>query len=142
MTTLDTSAGAVVLSRLSKSYGDVQAVRSIELTIAPGETVALLGPNGAGKTTTIDMVARRLPERPRARDDGRVAVPRPLEADDALMLSGCSGFADRRTTKLSGGQAQHVRFALALAADPDLPLLDEPTAALDVEARRDFWTPM
>jgi ABC-2 type transport system ATP-binding protein len=49
-------AGEVVLSRLSKSYGEVRAVRSIDLAIAPGETVALLGPNGAGKTTTIDMV--------------------------------------------------------------------------------------
>src|SRR5262249_32428723 len=49
-------AGGVVLSRLSKSYGEVRAVRSIDLTIAPGEMVALLGPNGAGKTTTIDMV--------------------------------------------------------------------------------------
>ena len=49
-------AGGIVLSRLSKSYGQVRAVRSIDLTIAPGETVALLGPNGAGKTTTIDMI--------------------------------------------------------------------------------------
>ena len=56
MTTHDTSGGAVVLSHLSKSYGDVRAVRSIDLTIVPGETVALLGPNGAGKSTTIDMV--------------------------------------------------------------------------------------
>jgi ABC-2 type transport system ATP-binding protein len=50
------SGGGVVLSRLSKSYGQVRAVASIDLAIAPGETVALLGPNGAGKTTTIDMV--------------------------------------------------------------------------------------
>src|SRR5271170_498089 len=49
-------AGGIALSRLSKSYGQVRAVRSIDLTIAPGETVALLGPNGAGKTTTIDMI--------------------------------------------------------------------------------------
>src|SRR5579863_9568414 len=49
-------AGGIVLSRLSKSYGQVRAVRSVDLTIAAGETVALLGPNGAGKTTTIDMM--------------------------------------------------------------------------------------
>jgi ABC-2 type transport system ATP-binding protein len=47
---------AIVLSHLSKSYGTVRAVRSVDLSIAPGETVALLGPNGAGKSTTIDMV--------------------------------------------------------------------------------------
>jgi ABC-2 type transport system ATP-binding protein len=34
----------------------VHAVRSVDLVIAPGETVAILGPNGAGKTTTIEMV--------------------------------------------------------------------------------------
>ncbi len=49
-------AGGITLSRLSKSYGTVHAVRSLDLVIAPGETVALLGPNGAGKTTTIDMI--------------------------------------------------------------------------------------
>ena len=52
----DAQAGGIVLSGLSKSYGPVRAVRSVDLTIAAGETVALLGPNGAGKTTTIDMM--------------------------------------------------------------------------------------
>jgi len=44
------------LTNLTKSYGVVKAVRGIDLTINPGETLALLGPNGAGKTTTIDMM--------------------------------------------------------------------------------------
>jgi ABC-2 type transport system ATP-binding protein len=48
--------GDIVLTGLKKSYGPVQAVRGIDLTIKPGETVALLGPNGAGKSTTIDML--------------------------------------------------------------------------------------
>jgi ABC-2 type transport system ATP-binding protein len=47
---------AVRLSGLTKSFGDVQAVRGLDLTVEPGEIVAFLGPNGAGKTTTIDMV--------------------------------------------------------------------------------------
>ena len=47
--------------------------------------------------------------------------------------------ADRRTQKLSGGQTQRVRFAVALVSNPDLLVLDEPTVALDVEARRAFW---
>jgi ABC-2 type transport system ATP-binding protein len=50
------SSGAIVLSGVSKSFGPVHAVRSIDLKIVPGETVALLGPNGAGKSTTIDMI--------------------------------------------------------------------------------------
>ena len=166
-----------MLSRLSKSYGQVHAVRSVDLTIAPGETVALLGPNGAGKTTTIDMVLGLT--RP---DSGRVSLfgmspaqavaagvvggmlqtgsliwylsvrelvtmvaslyPRPLEVEEVLWLTGMSELADRPTTKLSGGQTQRVRFALALVANPDLLLLDEPTAALDVEGRREFWASM
>ncbi len=66
--------------------------------------------------------------------------PRPL--GEVLEVTGAAAFADQRTTKLSGGQAQRVRFALALVADAALLVLDEPTVALDVEARRDFWAAM
>ena len=68
--------------------------------------------------------------------------PRPLPVDEVLRLTGAAGFADRRTNKLSGGQTQRVRFAIALVANPDLLVLDEPTAALDVEGRREFWASM
>ena len=47
---------AIELSGLTKSFGDVHAVRGIDLAVRPGEIVAFLGPNGAGKTTTIDMM--------------------------------------------------------------------------------------
>src|SRR5690242_20110323 len=51
-----TRVPAIRLENLTKSFGDVHAVRGIDLEIEPGEIVAFLGPNGAGKTTTIDMV--------------------------------------------------------------------------------------
>ncbi len=51
-----TSIPAVRLGGVTKDFGDVHAVRGIDLDIQPGEMVAFLGPNGAGKTTTIDMV--------------------------------------------------------------------------------------
>jgi ABC-2 type transport system ATP-binding protein len=177
MTSITAVGGGIVLSQLAKSYGNVRAVRSVDLMIAPGETVALLGPNGAGKTTTIDMVLGLT--RP---DSGSVSLfgmppakavaagavggmlqtgslieylsvrelvtmvasvyPRPLAVDEALRLSGAAEFADRPTTKLSGGQVQRVRFAAALVANSDLLVLDEPTAALDVEGRREFWASM
>jgi ABC-2 type transport system ATP-binding protein len=68
--------------------------------------------------------------------------PRPRGVEDVLALTGILPLADRRTQKLSGGQTQRVRLALALVSDPELLVLDEPTAGLDVEARRDFWATM
>jgi ABC-2 type transport system ATP-binding protein len=68
--------------------------------------------------------------------------PRPLQVDEVLQLTGTAEFASRRTNKLSGGQTQRVRFAVALVANSDLLVLDEPTAAVDVEGRREFWAAM
>jgi ABC-2 type transport system ATP-binding protein len=60
---------AILLSDLAKSFGPVQAVRGLDISIARGETVALLGPNGAGKSTTLDMLLGLLPP-----DRGEVAI--------------------------------------------------------------------
>jgi ABC-2 type transport system ATP-binding protein len=168
------SRAGIELANLTKTYGEVKAVRGINLSISPGETVALLGPNGAGKTTTIDMMLGLI--RP---DAGSVSLfgqspteavdagvisgmlqtgslpqylsveelvtmmaslyPHPLDVHDVLRHAGILDLAERPTTKLSGGQTQRVRMAIALVADPEMLVLDEPTAALDVEGRRDFW---
>jgi ABC-2 type transport system ATP-binding protein len=68
--------------------------------------------------------------------------PDPLPVDEVLRLAGIDDVADRWTHKLSGGQTQRVRFAIALAPDPTLLVLDEPTVAMDVEGRRGFWAAM
>jgi ABC-2 type transport system ATP-binding protein len=156
----------IVLADVARSFGPVAAVRGVDLTIAPGGTVALLGPNGAGKSTTIDImlgltrpdrgtvsIFGRPPDRAVAagallRDlDVRELVtmvasvyPEPLGVDEVMELTGIAPFAGRRTQKLSGGETQRVRFALAVVANPDLLVLDEPTVALDVEGRNAFWS--
>jgi ABC-2 type transport system ATP-binding protein len=68
--------------------------------------------------------------------------PDPLDVDEVVTLTGLRQAAGQRTQKLSGGQTQRVRLAIALVANPALLVLDEPTVAMDVEGRRDFWTTM
>ncbi|WP_328708264.1 ABC transporter ATP-binding protein [Microbispora hainanensis] len=66
----------------------------------------------------------------------------PLPVEEALRRAGVAELADRRAARLSGGQQQRVRFAMALVPGPGLLVLDEPTAAMDVTARREFWQSM
>jgi ABC-2 type transport system ATP-binding protein len=68
--------------------------------------------------------------------------PRPLPAARALELAGLTAQGGRRVDRLSGGQAQRVKFALVAVADPEILILDEPTRAMDVQGRREFWTAM
>jgi ABC-2 type transport system ATP-binding protein len=68
--------------------------------------------------------------------------PAPLAVEEVLALTGAGEFAAQRTQKLSGGQTQRVRSAIALVSDPQLLVLDEPTAAMDVEGRHAFWRTM
>jgi ABC-2 type transport system ATP-binding protein len=171
------AATGIELRGLAKSFGDVRAVRGIDVSIEAGETVALLGPNGAGKSTTIDMLLGLLePDRGsvsvfglpprRAVDAGAIGAmlqtgglirdlsvrelvammgslyPSPLDVDEVLEQTGIEDIADQRTQKLSGGQTQRVRYAIAIVSNPELLVLDEPTVAMDVEARHGFWTSM
>jgi ABC-2 type transport system ATP-binding protein len=68
--------------------------------------------------------------------------PRPEPVEQTMRRAGIVQFADQRVDKLSGGQTQRVRFALAIVGNCDLIVLDEPTAAMDVETRRAFWDNM
>lgn len=66
--------------------------------------------------------------------------PDPMSVREALELAGIEALPERPVTKLSGGQKQRLMFALALCGNPELLFLDEPTAGLDVEARRALWS--
>jgi ABC-2 type transport system ATP-binding protein len=167
---------AVEIKDLRKSYGTVEAVRGISLSVAEGEVFALLGPNGAGKTTTVEIL-----EGFRRRDAGHVSVlgfdpakgerrlkeqlgivlqtsgvdpyltvaetvdmfrgyyPKPRPRDEVLELVGLIDKRDSRVTKLSGGQQRRLDVAIALAGDPRLLFLDEPTSGFDPGARRNAW---
>jgi ABC-2 type transport system ATP-binding protein len=167
---------AVGVRGLVKSYGQVAAVRGIDLAIRRGEIFALLGPNGAGKTTTVEIL-----EGYRARDNGEVRVlgcdpgrerarlkprigivlqstgvgryltvaetiamyasyyPHPRPVSEVIALTGLDAKRDSRVANLSGGQQRRLDVAIALAGDPDLLFLDEPTTGFDPAARRETW---
>jgi len=88
---------------------------------------------------TVGLVAALYQPRAGAAASGR---RRPLPVSEALTRAGVADLARRRCSKLSGGEKQRVRFAVALVCDPDLLVLDEPTVGMDVVGRRQFWQAM
>ncbi len=119
------------------------------LTQPDSGTVAVLGGTPAA-AVDAGLVAAMLQAGALIRDVrvrelvGMVAAlyPRPMAVGEVLELVGISEIAERKTQKLSGGQTQRVRLAVALVADPELLILDEPTVAMDVEGRHGFWAAM
>lgn len=66
----------------------------------------------------------------------------PLPLDEVIERAELGDILKTSTSKLSGGQAQRVRFAMAILPNPRLIILDEPTVGMDVELRRRFWGQM
>ncbi len=100
--------------------------------VATGRVSAVLQTGGLLRDLsvreTVQMIATTFPEH--------------ADVDDVLGRAGLTAIARRRVSKCSGGEQQRLRFALALLPEPDLLVLDEPTAGMDVTARRDFWDTM
>ncbi|MFJ8541424.1 ABC transporter ATP-binding protein [Streptomyces sp. NPDC093586] len=100
--------------------------------IVAGRVGAMLQSGGLMNEITVAELVRL----------GCALHPRAYPVADVLARAGLTKIADRKVDKLSGGQAQRVRFALATAGDSDLIVLDEPTTGMDVSARQAFWATM
>ncbi|MEW2413859.1 ABC transporter ATP-binding protein [Streptomyces sp. NPDC046866] len=100
--------------------------------VAAGRVGAMLQSGGLMEEVTVREIVAL----------GCALHPRPHPVDEVLSRAGVTEIADRMVNKLSGGQEQRVRFALATAGRSDLIVLDEPTTGMDVTSRQAFWATM
>ena len=100
--------------------------------VAGGRVGAMLQTGALPVGTTVSELLRF----------ARGLYPAPMPAEAIVHHAGLRSLLDRSVDGLSGGESQRVRFAMAIAGDPDLVFLDEPTVGMDVESRRAFWDTM
>ena len=92
--------------------------------------------------TGVMLQVGKAPEMLRVREHIQIFrgyYPHPMPYAGLVHAAGLEGIETRMFGELSGGQKQRVLFALALAGDPDILFLDEPTVGLDIESRRAMW---
>jgi len=128
-----TTTLGMILGLLSPSSGEVMVMgRTPHRAVTEGLVGALLQ-SGTGSG---------LPPGTRAGELIRFMAslyPDPLAPSAVLADAGLSSLANRKVDRLSGGELQRTRFALAICGDPELLVLDEPTVGLDVPSQRSFW---
>nr|WP_052479242.1 ATP-binding cassette domain-containing protein [Kibdelosporangium sp. MJ126-NF4]CEL23142.1 putative ABC transporter ATP-binding protein [Kibdelosporangium sp. MJ126-NF4]CTQ90280.1 putative ABC transporter ATP-binding protein [Kibdelosporangium sp. MJ126-NF4] len=162
MTTIAANKGVHRADGLGKRYGDTWALWDCAFELKPGQVTALVGANGAGKSTLLSVLSGLVaPDTGTVDISGRVAFvaqDKPLyknftaaemlrltrhlnkvwDQDRAERWLRTFGVRlDRPCGRLSTGQQAHVALAMAIAARPDLLLLDEPLSNLDPLVRRE-----
>ena len=150
------------VSSINKSYGKNKVLTDISLTVEPGQCIALLGINGSGKSTLLGILAGSIKPDSGSFGFDTPASTALLPQDNPLLpeLSaldnirlwnpgskrsvlnehnmsicrslGVDTFLDKRVSKLSGGMKKRLSLAITMMSDPDLLLLDEPLASLDL----------
>ncbi|WP_018157350.1 ABC transporter ATP-binding protein [Demetria terragena] len=127
-TTLDT-----VLGLTEPTSGTVEVLgMPPRAAIAAGRVSAVLQSGGLLRDLTVRETVEVIAS--------TYTHPRPV--DEVLHQAAIQDISRRKISKCSGGEQQRVRFALALLPDPDVLILDEPTAGMDVQSRHDFWDRM
>jgi ABC-2 type transport system ATP-binding protein len=121
----------IILGLAQPDEGSVQVFgRAPVDAIAQGYVSAVMQNGGLLKDFTVRETVRYTAS--------LYANPQPV--GEVLERAGITAIGDRRVGKCSGGEQQRLRFAMSLLSNPRLLILDEPTAGMDVEGRRDFWT--
>ena len=150
----------IELLDISFSYGRKKILENFSVTVRPGECVVLAGSNGSGKSTALSIMASVLrPDTGTMQVNGSVGFAPQGTAlfEDMTVLDnlrffaglkkchvpeklpfGVAKYLKTRVSKLSGGMKKQVSIACALLGDPQVLLLDEPCAALDIEYRREL----
>ncbi len=156
--------GLLAARGVSRRFGDHVALEPADVEVRAGEVLALVGPNGAGKTTLLAILAGALPPSEgtvecgpevrvgwmpqRPAHYGRLSARQNLElfaelqgvgGADALLARLELPDDERPAASLSVGNRQRLDLAISLLGDPQVLLLDEPTAALDPRQRRRLW---
>jgi ABC-2 type transport system ATP-binding protein len=145
---LDLRCGEIVALLGPNGAGKSTAVKLMMGLSAPTSgTARIFGADPRNPTarlrTGVMLQVGRAPEMLRVREHINIFrgyYPNPMPYEDLIKAAGLGEIQERFFGQLSGGQKQRVLFAIALAGDPDLVFLDEPTVGLDIESRRGMWS--
>ena len=106
-------------TNIHKSFGSLEVLKGIDLTVAPREIISIVGASGAGKTTLPALIAGESRSKVRERALG------------LLERLGLAERASHKPAELSGGESQRIAVARALINSPAVIFADEPSGSLD-----------